>query len=108
MVFTRMSTRNKGIQTLDLVSEPMLDQKIERAIGHGWLRSKPCLAQQLQYGVGAKRPMLTKQELQSLPAHRRQAPTLVGTPGFRGTQGRVYTEAVVMLGEPNGHSIVGR
>jgi hypothetical protein len=50
-----MGAGDEGVEPLDLVREAVLDEEIERAIGHRRLRAEPGVAQEVENRVGSQR-----------------------------------------------------
>jgi len=69
MSFAGVHTGNKGVQPFDFMDEAMFYQKIERAIGDWWLRTKAFVSQEIQNLIGSQSAMLLEKDLQNTPAY---------------------------------------
>lgn len=78
----RMAARKKRLCSPQLVDEPLLDQKVERAVGHGRLSGEANGGQPLQNVVGAKRALCIQKDLERVATMRRQALTTRCTEPF--------------------------
>ena len=108
MRLSGMGAGDEGVQPLDLVNEAMLDEEIERPVGHRRLRSESRLVQQVEHGIGAKRTVFLQQKFQRLAAHRRQAQPLGRAARIGGGEGLIDTGAVIVLFEPKRRRMIGR
>jgi hypothetical protein len=71
--FAGVGAGHEGVQATDAVREPLLDQKVEGAIGDRWLVAVAVLGETIQNFVGAKRPVGLEQDLESAATDRREA-----------------------------------
>lgn len=87
---------DKGVQPLDLVSKAVLDQKIQRPVGHGRLRAEPFFAQAVEDVIGAKRAVFLQQDFQHPAAYRGEFQA-VGLTVSRDSVDTVLNAAVVIM-----------
>ena len=86
---TRRVTGRIGVQTTHAMGQPLLDQKIQRAIGNRRLTTKPVLGQALQHLIGTKGAVRFEQYLKRATANRGQADAVLGGLPFGGLQHRL-------------------
>ena len=83
MVLRGMRAGGKGIKTPDAMGQPVLDQKIQRAIRHRGLRAIAFGSKLAQHVISPKRPMRLQQNFQRAAPYRRQAQPARPRPCFR-------------------------
>lgn len=76
MVPVRMQAGRKGVQTLQAMRQPVLDQEFQRPIGYRGLPPETFVGQPVQHLIGPHGAMRLKQDFQRAPSHRRQSRTL--------------------------------
>ncbi len=76
MRFARMHAGGKCVQSADPMGQPVLHQKIQRAISHRRLVPEPLGGKPLQHVIGTQRAMFFQKDLQHPKADRRQLDTL--------------------------------
>lgn len=99
VILAGMQTGGKGVQPLQAMRQPMLDQKLKRTIGDRRLATKTCLGQPVKHFVSAHRPMRFKQDLQCAPADRRQPCTLLPQTFLGFSQCPRLAKRMIMRGE---------
>ena len=95
MVRAGMAAGGKGVQPLYAVRKPLIDQELQRAIGHRGLVAKALGRQPLQHVIGAERAMIFQQDFQHAPPHRGQ-PCAVGRAVRLGLR-QPFAAAVMMV-----------
>ncbi len=68
-----MGAGDEGVEPFDLVRETVVDEKLQRPVGHGRLRSEAGLAQAVEHVIGPERAVLLKQDFQRLAPDGREA-----------------------------------
>ncbi len=99
MLVAGMRTGGERIETPDLVRQPMLHKEIQRAVGHRRLCPEPRFGKAFKDLVGAKCPVLFQQDLQRLPANRRQTRPAFAGYVFRSLKHRGGASCMVVGGE---------
>ncbi len=99
MRLARMHAGGKGIQAADAMGEPVLHQKIQRAIGHRGLIAEPFGRQPLQHIIGPQRAVFLQQDFQHPATHRRQLHPLCQGQRLAPRQHVIGAVAVVMPGK---------
>lgn len=107
MGLARMHAGGESVEPADPMREPLLDEEVERTIGHGRLVSETLLRQPLQHLVGAERPVFFEEDLERAPAHRRQASPGRGRGLLGMGEDRGRTTAVIVRRECRGASGIG-
>ncbi len=99
MIVTRMQAGGKGIQPLQAMRQPVLDQKFKRAIGHGRLTAKAFVGQPAQNLIRAHGPVRFQQNFQRPSTHGRQTRAIRLKPRFGLIKGARGAGVVVMRGK---------
>ena len=99
MIFANVKACRKRIQPLDAMRQTVLHQKIQCAVGNGWLVTKAVFFQAGQNIIGSEGTMVFQQDFQDPPSHWRQAQTLRFCRGFRLGQGGCCAMRVVVISE---------
>lgn len=99
MVLIGMQAGREGVQPLQPVCQPVLDQKFQRPVGDRGLTAEAGFRKPVQNLVGAKGLMRFEQDFQRPPPHRSQPPALRRQPGLGGVQRMGAAVMVVMRRE---------
>lgn len=99
MRLARMHAGGKGVQAADAMGQPVLHQKIQRAIGHRGLVAEPFRRQPLQHVIGPQRAVLFQQDFQNPAAHWCQLHPLRQRQRLAPRQHVIGAGAVVMPGK---------
>ena len=97
MIFAGTRAGDIGVQCLDFVGEPGLDQKIESAVGDRGLCAQTSGCQLRQYIIGPQRTVLCQQDFERTPPNWRETQTGRCAMRFGAGQGAFYTRRVIVV-----------
>jgi hypothetical protein len=95
------------MQALDLMHEPILNQKIKGSVSYRRLRSEPFVPQPVQDGIGSKRSMLLKQQVQDFTPDRRQSQSVFFASRLGRGQAGFNAVFMIVLLKPNESRVFG-
>gem|GEM_PF-3463 len=107
MVMAGVQTGGKGVQPLQSMRQTMLDQKLQRAIGHRRLAAKAFGGKTVKNLIGAHGTVAFQQDFQRTTPHRGQAGALILQPVGSLVQRTMGAKLVIMRREGRSNCIIG-